>query len=310
MDEFYQDLSPMLFYESEPFDSEDHLFELKFDGIRALAYLDTDKTIIKNKRHKDVTNLYPELNNLHKQAKTRCIIDGEIVVMINGKPDFFKMQKRSLLQDPFKIQISSQSYPVTFIAFDIIYYRDYFITDLPLIERKKILQENIVENNMLVISRFIEKNGIKFFEVVKKQGLEGIVAKEMLSKYFLGKRSKAWLKFKVYGEDDLVVCGYLEKDNKTIDIIFGRLLNNHLIKAATINTSKDKKLIIDFAKKNPSSPLFPNEDNQIIWMKPHLVGKVKYMMKTESGSLRQAVFLGLRDDKYFADLKKEWKFTP
>src|SRR5690554_6010020 len=99
MDEFYQDLSPMLFYESEPFDSIDYLYELKFDGIRALAYLDNDKTIIKNKRHKDVTNKYPELNNLHLNSNYRCIIDGEIIVMNNGVPDFYKIQKRSLLQD-------------------------------------------------------------------------------------------------------------------------------------------------------------------------------------------------------------------
>lgn len=135
-------------------------------------------------------------------------------------------------------------------------------------------------------------------------GLEGVVAKDKLSKYFLGVRSKSWLKFKVYEEDDLVICGYLEKENNTLDLILGRIENNQLIKAATVNTSKDKKLIKEFASLNPSKPLFDEVNEGIVWLKPYLVGKVKYMMKTKTGGLRQAIFLGVRDDKTINDLKK------
>ncbi|HHU56525.1 MAG TPA: DNA ligase [Acholeplasmataceae bacterium] len=303
MDDFNIDLSPMLFYESKPFNSQKHIFELKFDGIRALAYLDKE-TLLKNKRHKIINNTYPELLQIHKQVKKRCILDGEIVLFHKSKPDFFKIQKRSLMENPLKIKLQSKRYPVTFIAFDIIYYDDKFITDLPLIERKEILKKNIIENKFITISRFVENEGIKLFNEVKKMGLEGVVAKDKLSKYFLGVRSKSWLKFKVYEEDDLVICGYLEKENNTLDLILGRIENNQLIKAATVNTSKDKKLIKEFASLNPSKPLFDEVNEGIVWLKPYLVGKVKYMMKTKTGGLRQAIFLGVRDDKTINDLKK------
>src|SRR5690554_515970 len=120
MDDFNIDLSPMLFYESKPFNSQKHIFELKFDGIRALAYLDKE-TLLKNKRHKIINNTYPELLQIHKQVKKRCILDGEIVLFHKSKPDFFKIQKRSLMENPLKIKLQSKRYPVTFIAFDIIY---------------------------------------------------------------------------------------------------------------------------------------------------------------------------------------------
>lgn len=303
MDEFYQDLSPMLFYESEPFDSIDYLYELKFDGIRALAYLDNDKTIIKNKRHKDVTNKYPELNNLHLNSNYRCIIDGEIIVMNNGVPDFYKIQKRSLLQDQLKIDLLSNRHPVTFVAFDIIYLKDDFITNLPLINRKKLLNETINESSHLIISKFIEEKGTLFYNLTKEKQLEGVVAKEKLSKYFLGKRSKVWLKFKIYEEEDLVICGYIIKENNTLDIIFGKYKDNNLIYAATINSSKNRELILEFEKKYPSKPLFEIKKENIIWLKPYLVGRVKYMMKSKLGGLRQAVFLGVRDDKFAMDTK-------
>ena len=175
-----KNISPMLL-ESEklPFNDKDYIYELKLDGIRCVAYLDSDKTILRNKRNKDVTSVYPELNNIHKQAKEKCIIDGELVVISkNGTPDFFALQKRSLLTDKFRIQIESEKTKVHFVAYDILFLKDKELINKPLLERKELLKKTIKENEFLSISRYIEENGIELFNQTKKLNLEGIVAKK------------------------------------------------------------------------------------------------------------------------------------
>jgi bifunctional non-homologous end joining protein LigD/DNA ligase-1 len=105
---------------------------------------------------------------------------------------------------------------------------------------------------------------------------------------------------KVYQEDDLVICGYIPKENNIIDLIMGRYLEGKLIRAGRVITGKYKREIIDYAKKHPSPPLFDQEE--AIWMVPNLVGTVRYMMETKTGGLRQPVFVGIRDDKIGKDL--------
>ena len=121
--------APMLFRESEPFDSGDYIFELKLDGIRSLAYLDIDKTVLINKRGKDVTANYPELSSLHAGCRGKAVLDGEIVIFKNGKPDFFALQRRSLLSDRLKIKLSAAAHPATFAAFDILYWQGETLTE-------------------------------------------------------------------------------------------------------------------------------------------------------------------------------------
>jgi len=304
MDEFEsKSIAPMLFYEENVFDSEEYIFELKFDGARCLAYLDDEKTVLINKRFKDISLTYPELSNIHKTIKKRCVVDGELVVMANKKPSFYQLQKRALLANPLKIKLLSTKFPVTFIAFDILYYDDKLIVDMPLIERKKLLTANISENSKIIISRYIETKGKIFYQLAKEQNLEGIVAKLKTSKYYMGKRSRVWLKIKVYLEDDVIICGYVPKENSIKDLILGAYdQNNQLYRVASVMSVKDKNIIMKFARDYPSEPLFDVNNDEVIWMMPHLVGTVKYMMKTKHGGLRQAIFKGLRDDKIAEDL--------
>jgi len=192
----FRNASPMLLTESDPFDSLDHIFELKLDGIRALAYLDSSKTEIRNKRNKILNDTYPELKQLHLQVKKRCIIDGELVVIINGKPDFFEVQRRSLMTSQFKIDYLAKQRPVRFVAYDILYLDNESLIQKPLMKRKDLLDEVLTENESLVISRFIYEKGIDYFNLVAAQDLEGVVAKKKDSIYQMGKRSKYWVKFK------------------------------------------------------------------------------------------------------------------
>jgi ATP-dependent DNA ligase len=175
-------------------------------------------------------------------------------------------------------------------------------------ERKKLIEKTVIENEAISISRYIEEKGIAFFELAKQNELEGIVAKEKTSKYYIGKRSKVWQKIKVLKEDDVIICGYVtEAESGNIkDLILGVYDEDHnLCFRGTIYmglSSKDEKTVLDYAKKHPSKPLFDTVSSRsIVWIKPELVGVVKYMMRTKSGGMRQPIFKGLRDDKKATD---------
>ncbi|HHU28284.1 TPA: hypothetical protein GXZ54_03910 [bacterium] len=297
-----KNISPMLLYETTPFDDKDYIFELKFDGSRCIAYLDKNETILKNKRQKTLNATFPELTRLHLDVKEKCILDGEIVVMKNGKPDFYTLQARSLLSNEFKIKYQVIKNPAVFVAYDILYYKNKYVTTLPLIERKKLLAENIKESQYLVLSRYIEEKGNAFFDLAKKENLEGIVAKEKNSLYYIGKRSKSWLKIKVLQEEDVLICGYVkDEEGKLKDLVIAKYDdNNELIYYGKIYmgiSKHDEKVILEFAKKNKTKLLLKEiDDVNIVWIKPKLVGVIKYMMKTKKGGLRQPVFKGIKLD--------------
>lgn len=128
-----KNILPMLLNEvKEPFDDEDYIYELKLDGIRCVAYIEPKSVTLQNKRFKDLTPIYPELSDICKCVKKRVILDGELVVLTDGKPDFYALQKRSLMGDKFKISLAAKKNPVQFVAYDIIYYDGKDLTDKPL----------------------------------------------------------------------------------------------------------------------------------------------------------------------------------
>lgn len=293
-----RNISPMLMYETEPFDDENYIYELKLDGIRCLAYLGDNATELRNKRNKNVTEIYPELKEIHQCAKKKCILDGELVVFNEGVPDFYALQARSLKTDEFKIKLASKKNPVQFVAYDILYCDGEQITDKPLMERKKIMEDNISESNGLSISRYIERDGIKFFELAKARGLEGIVAKEKSGKYYIGKRTRKWLKIKVMQEEDLIICGYQPDENGyPKDIVLGeRDDKGNLVYRGKVflGVSKEERaLLYEYATKGTTKPHFELKGD-IVWLEPKLIGTVRYMHVTENG-FRQPVWKGIKE---------------
>lgn len=303
MDIFEQkNIKPMLIGDSqEAFDSSEHIFELKLDGIRCIAYLDEEGVELRNKRNVKMLPKIPELANINKQIKKRCILDGELIIVKDGKPNFFEIQRRSLMSNLFKIELASTRLPASFIAFDILYNIDHDVTNLPLMQRKDILNDIIIETERIAISRYIEKSGISFYNLAEKNHLEGIVAKKINSKYYFGKRTKDWIKIKHLDDDDFVICGYYTKENNMTKIILGQYQNNLLIYKGSVlisQSSSDFRFIKDMSRISAAPfKLENNVDKDIIWVEPNLVCTVKYMMLTASGSMRQPVFKGLRKDK-------------
>ncbi|WP_343216291.1 RNA ligase family protein [Clostridium frigoris] len=218
-----RNIKPMLIGENqEAFDDPDYIYELKLDGERSIAYLDENITDIRNKRNVKMLTKVPELANIHKQVNKRCILDGELIVIKDGVPNFYEIQRRSLLSNTFKIKLSSSKLPASFTAFDILYYDDHSVTDLPLMQRKKLLEKVLKENERIAISRYIAQQGIKFYQLARQNNLEGIVAKRKDSKYYLDKKTKDWIKIKYLLDDDFVVCGYIFKEHGVISILLGQ----------------------------------------------------------------------------------------
>jgi len=302
-----KDISPMLISEmQDPFDSEDYIYEIKWDGIRCVSYLD-ETTDMRNKRNKLMIPIFPELEDLYRQVKVKCILDHELLVLKNGAPDFYEVQKRALMTNPFKIKLSSEKYPASIIAYDILYYKDKDVTDLPLIERKKYLQEVVIENNLISVSRYVENNGIMLFNLVKEKGLEGIVAKRKDSLYWQGKKSKDWIKCKVMSTDDCIICGYILKSNNMTSLVLGQydddtlIYRGHVTLGASLRIlNQHKYKVIDY------SPFgyVPEGNNDAVWLAPELVCIVE-SMPTEKDSFRQPVFKGVRDDKSPKECKVE-----
>ena len=282
------------------FDSVDYIYELKLDGIRCLIYLWENGIELRNKRNKRLNSIYPELKDIYHQAKSKCILDGELVILNSGKPDFFELQRRSLMSNPVKIEFMAKKLPVCFTAFDILYYDDRQITHLPLLERKKILLENICETPNLAIARYIDVNGVAFFNAAAEQGLEGVIAKRKDSKYFIGKTTKDWIKMKALLDGDFIICGYNKNSGNTASAILGAYKDGKIVYQghATLGISRQDFDIMAKSKRTAKDeyPDFPDVV-EAIWLQPHLVCRVDYMERTPGGGLRQPVFKGIRDDK-------------
>lgn len=293
--------------QQKPFNDESYIYEIKFDGIRCLAYINKDSVDLRNKRNKQVNMQYPELCNIYKQVTDKCILDGEIIVSINGKPDFHKVQKRALMTDLFKIEMAMKMNPATFIVYDILYYKDSETIDMHLMDRKKLINKIIKENQFIAISRIIEEKGIDLFNLTKQQSLEGVVAKRKDSKYFYGKRSKDWIKFKHMSDEDFIICGYIKKSNNMFSLVLGQFNSDNVLKyKGHVTLGSSIKKIIDH---NPTiienSPFnyTPSGNENAIWLKPQLVGIVEYMAN-DKNTIRQPVFKGVRNDKLIIECRE------
>lgn len=302
-------IKPMLIgKEQEAFDSLDYLYEIKWDGERCIAYLDPTSTDLRNKRNFGLLPRFPELSHIHKQVNTRCILDGELAVLINGKPDFSIVQRRSLISNQLRISIESKQHPATLIVYDILYYENRDVTLLPLTERKELLSKTVSESSHLVMSRSFNGSGKCLFGLTTKEGLEGIVAKRKDSIYIQGKKSANWIKCKNYFDDDFIICGYIHKSTHMVSLVLGKYGESGMVYYGHVTIGKNSVPFKAISSLPPFVPPFssipPGNDNAK-WVAPSIVCTVKYMQPTKKGGMRQATFKGLRPDKLPSDIRIE-----
>ena len=190
-------VAPMLAQPGAPFDADDHLFEIKWDGVRMLAIRDAKGYRLVNRHQAERTAQYPELACL-AQLPAGTILDGEMVVLQQGRPDFGKLLSRDLAGQPIKIHLLARALPATYVVFDLLYHRYRPLLSEPLHQRRVQLGEllNALGQPQVVRSEGIVGAGKEFFRQVCALGLEGVVAKQLDSRYRPGQRSRAWIKIK------------------------------------------------------------------------------------------------------------------
>ena len=289
--------SPMLIAQQmEAFDDPDWIYELKMDGFRCLAYIDKDTVDFRNKRNMQMLSKFPELAEIYKNVNGKCILDGEIVVLAGGVPDFYRLQKRTMLTDRFKIQMEAERFPASFVAFDCIYQGNQELVFQSLMERKHKLSTMVTENDRIAVSRYIEKEGTALYQAAETRKLEGVVAKWKESLYFMGKRTKDWVKFKRMADEEFIVAGYIQKGERTFSLVLAKYRLGSLVYKGhvTSGVTKDTVARLEETGRNPFRML-PTGNENAVWVEPGLVCVVEYMPNTLH-SLRQPVFKGFRDD--------------
>jgi ATP-dependent DNA ligase len=200
----------MLLKCASPFDSEDYLFEVKWDGARGIALVGTSSYRLLSRHGIDMTERFPELGFLQK-LEPGTVLDGEVVVLKNGKPDFGLLLSRLGTQNKLKTRVLSRSTRATYAVFDQPYESYAPLLKKPLWERREQLSRTVeaLSETGLFFSEGIRGKGKTFFEEVSGRGLEGVVAKRRESRYFPGKRSDAWLKIKPHRVMVCTVMGYV-----------------------------------------------------------------------------------------------------
>ena len=287
------------------FTSKDWIFEIKWDGIRAISYID-DALSLRSRNGKELKHNFPELDEL-KTLASSVVLDGEIVVMSEGKADFQTLLERANTSNPRDIEYLASKFPATYIVFDILEKDGNPLTSLPLIERKRMLREQVKEGSRVVFSFFVEEEGEAYYQAALKKGIEGIIAKKKDSLYESGVRSDKWLKIKRVASCDCVIFGYTKGEGAR-ESTFGALIlglydKDKPVYVGKVGTGFSDNLMETLLKV--FKPLEVQEKTleaadvpeRIAWLKPELVCEVGYQSVTNDGKLRMARFRGLRADK-------------
>jgi bifunctional non-homologous end joining protein LigD len=301
-------ITPMLaeLGKGEPPEGGDWLYEIKWDGVRAICFIEAGKLRMISRNGNAIDKQYPELSILPHHLRARqAIVDGEIAALdAQGRPSFELLQSRMHVADASAIARLARSHPVVFYAFDLLYLDGRDLRAVPLIERKKLLKDILQADETIRYSEHFATSGVDLLAAAKEQGLEGIVGKRAQSRYE-SRRSSDWVKWKVVDSADFVICGYTEGDRHGLGaLVLGtRGASGKLTWAGNVGTGFDAKMVATlFAKLAPlvtkESPLEPARGlpRKVVWTKPELICEVRFANWTEEGRLRAPVFLGLRED--------------
>ncbi len=297
---------PMLAKSAEkPFDSRDWIFEIKWDGIRAISYINEELNI-RSRNDKEMCQNFPELEELAKLTKN-VVVDGEIVVMKRGRADFQALIERSNASLQRDIERQAQMAPATYVVFDILEKNGKAVMDLPLTERKELLKESLKEGKRVTVSVFVEERGEEYYKAAIEKGVEGIMAKRKASTYQAGKRSADWLKIKQLLTCDCVIFGYTRGEGARRTafgaLILGLYEDRKPVFVGKVGTGFSEKTLDDLKKKfaaleTKSKGLGARDvAEKITWLKPGLVCEVVYQNVTRDRRLRAPRFRSLRMDK-------------
>jgi len=289
-----------------PFDRKGWIFEIKWDGFRALAELRKKKVLLYSTHFKSFNERFPHIVQELKTLNLDAVLDGEIVALdAKGRPQFQLIQNYMRNKQP----------QIVYYVFDVLYLNGRELLHVPLIERKKILEELLPKKNPWIKYSFhIEEKGIAFFKEAKKKGLEGIMAKKAESPYRMF-RSRDWLKIKAIKSQEVVIGGFTEprKSRKKFGALLVGTYEDGKLKYAghvgggfterALSEVYEKLKLLVQSKCPFSNP--PRGNMPVTWVKPQLVCEVSFMNWTKEEIMRQPIFKGLREDKKSREVHRE-----
>jgi bifunctional non-homologous end joining protein LigD len=282
------------------------LYEVKWDGVRALCFIQDGQLGIFSRSGKRCEQQYPELSVLPRHVNAAsAVLDGEIAVLDDkGRSSFNLIQPRISVTDANAVAHLSRSTPASLFLFDLLYLDGYDLRGVALEERKRLLSETVTPSERIHVSDFFTVNGDAMLEAARANGLEGIVAKARGSKYD-GRRSRDWVKVKVISSGDFVIGGFTHGDRDYFSsLVLGLYDGEKLTHAGQVGTGFNEKSLKEIyskiepliTKKNPfTGPVKALRD--VTWIKPELVAEIKFLEMTPDGLLRAPVFVALRWDK-------------
>jgi bifunctional non-homologous end joining protein LigD len=299
-------LEPMLATLGDrPFSDPKWLFEIKWDGIRALAWIRDGELTLRARSGSDITKRYPELAALPRSVSARdALLDGEIVALdATGHSNFGRLQERMHVRAPGERLIAQT--PAVFFAFDLVYCDGFDLRGSPLIERKQLLQRILHTSEHFRFSDHQPQHGKELYDLAKQNGLEGILAKRADSIY-VSDRSNSWIKLKVTQTVDAVIGGWTAARTPTIplgSLLLGLYQGKKLRFIGHVGSGFDGEKLQELnqrlkehaAQKSPFAAV-PKTNEKPAWVTPALVARVKFGGWTQEHALRHPVFVAIRED--------------
>ena len=300
------------------FDSPEHLFEVKWDGVRVLAFCEGSSTRLYSRSGRDVTHQYPEFGELSARLNVpNAVLDGEIVALDpNSRPSFERLQSRINLSRPSDIARGVSQIALDLVLFDLVFESGEWIGNRPLTDRLERLGSSVVFGERVLRSEPIPLHGIALFEAAKARRLEGIVAKAVRSHYIPGRRTRDWLKIKAIHDIDVVVGGWSAGLNSRASSMGALQVGAYdaegkLRYLGSVGTGFKERDLHSIkakleAREIPTSPFADKiPPKGIRWARPELVAMVEYRELTNGMRLRAPSFKRLRDDKKPEDCRLE-----
>lgn len=301
----------------EPFDSPAHIFEVLWDGVRALAFVEGGSLRLQDRWGRDVTHRYPDLAGIPGRVReSGVVIDGEIVCPDeDGRPDFARLRHRLGVDDPEAARVLAEQFPVTLQGFDILYREGQAVTGWTLRRRKQMLSTLVRPDAAIAVPDYVSRDGIAFFEAARQHELEGIVAKEAESRYLPGQRSRAWLTVRTRHKRELVIGGYTyggrwnprdpsrPSREPVSSLLFGMMRDDRRLDfvCEVSGGFQDEMdgLLRALDEATASACPFAEEPapgRLVFWCRPELAATVAYAEWSPEGQLRFPVFKALRPD--------------
>ncbi len=301
---------PMLAKTADPFDSKEHYFEPKWDGLRCIAYIKKGEVDFQNRNLRLVTNSYPELRQIPRNVAAKsAILDGEIVVLEHGLPSFESLQHRFGVDGPARVNVLARKMPATYIAFDLLHLNGKDMVKEPLSIRRERLAKMVRDGPHILLSQYVRLKGKSYFRKAIQIGLEGIIAKKSDSAYQVGVRSNNWLKIKNVKTMDCVVAGYTRGAGRRSSS-FGALVltafdgKRNLVHLGNVGTGfTDARMETIMRLLTPTRTTKKTIGGEveapspITWVRPQVVAEIGYMSMTRDKKLRFPRFIKLRPDK-------------